>query len=270
MAQPINKKNAIESATFVVVFEREFDAAELQAVLGLELSLKNEFPSFDKMNRIQVNLDGQKGDANSSLGVTGSIGFNGVLLQRFTPDGKRDWAIQIAENTVVVSCYNYDSWLKESQKALRYIQESLKAIRTLGNPVAMIVLQTIDHFISSSPDGSKNVYQIGDIFDTKSPYFTPQATQSGQLWHVFQGWFEDMNDLGGKCLHVLNISNTNQGDKLLTSIDHAAQLQLATRQTINEAIYSEKLQQIFDKLHELNKDIIRRLLCETQRQAIGL
>lgn len=269
MTQPINKKNAIESATFVVVFEREFDAAELQALLGLELALKDDFPSFDKMNKLQVNLDGQKGGLGPS-GVTGSIDFNGVLLQRFTSDGKRDWAIQVSGNTVVVSCYNYDSWLNESKKALHYIRESLKAIRTLGNPVVMIVLQTIDHFISSLPDDSAGVYQIGDVFDPKSPYLTQQATQAGQLWHVFQGWFDDMNDLGGKCLHVLNISNTNQGDKLLAIVDHAAQLQFAARPTIDEAIYSEKLQQIFDKLHELNKDIIRGLLCETQRQAIGL
>lgn len=270
MAQPINKKNAIESATFAVVFEREFDTAELQALLGLELALQDDFPSFNKMNRIQVNLDDQKGDVNPSLGVSGSIDFNGVLFQRFTPDGKRDWAIQISGNTVAVSCYNYDSWKKESEKAMRYFRESLKAIRAPGNSVAMIVLQTIDHFISSLPDDSEGIYQIGDVFDPASPYLTQQATQAGQLWHVFQGWFDDMTDLGGKCLHVLNISNTNQRDKLLSIVDHAAQLQLEPRPTIDEAIYSERLQQIFDKLHELNKDIIRRLLCETQRQAIGL
>lgn len=270
MAQPLNKKNAIESATFVVVFEREFDATELQALLGLELALKDEFPSFDKMNRIQVNLDGQKGDANSSLGVTGSIGFNGVLLQRFTSDGKRDWAIRVSENTAVVSCYNYDSWQKESEKALQYIRESMKAIRASDNPVAMIVLQTIDHFISSPPGDSSITYQIDDVFDPKSPYLTQQATQAGQLWHVFQGWFDDMKDLGGKCLHVLNISNTDRGDKLLAIVDHAAQLQFATRPTTDDAIYSVKLKQIFDKLHELNKDVIRRLLCEVQQRAIGL
>lgn len=264
MAKPLHDENAIESCNFAVVFERPFSDDEIQSLFGLEQDFKNEFTSFEKLNSFHVNLDSSRSE--SSHGVTGMIGCGGVLLQSFQDNGRRDWGIKVSENAIVVSCYNYDSWVTESEKAIRYIQSCGTPVDGKSNPVVMLVLHTTDHFLHDEEE-SQN-YLIDEVFNRTSEYLTQHATKSGPLWHVFQGWFEDVEEYNAQCLHVLNLSTTQLSGQLLSVIDHAAQLQYTQPMPFDSVMAN--ISSALGALHDRNKTILEQTLSDKQKRAIGL
>ncbi len=249
--------------TFAIVFEQIFDDSVLQSFLRLESALSSELPSFNKMNKLEVRLDGDMVD-NKNVGVSG--GFSGVVAQSFLENGARHWALTANENTISATCYYYDSWEVESAKAMRYIREAVNSVRDTGNLVKIVVLRTIDKFLTDlAAITTESPYQIASIFNADSDYITKQAVNSGPLWHVFQGWFEDINNPESMCLNALNLSSTNRGDALVAGIDHNCQLQL--KESINDF---EKLEGYFGMLHDANKRIIRNVLSDESKNIVGL
>lgn len=263
MIKPINQNNAIESMTFAIVFEQSFDDSVLQSFLRLESALSTELPSFNKMNKLEVRLDGDMVD-NKDVGVRG--GFSGVVAQSFLENGARHWALTANENTISATCFYYDSWEVESVKAMHYIREAATSVRDTGNSVRMVVLRTIDKFLTDLASiTAEDPYQIARVFNAESDYITKHAVSSGPLWHVFQGWFEDINNPESSCLNTLNLSSANRGDALVAGIDHNCQLQL--KEPIGD---SEKFESYFEMLHDANKRVIRNVLSDESKNIVGL
>ena len=110
MGKPISEKHAIEVASFIVVFERPFEANVIDSLPGLHERLKADYPNFNPTNTMEVRVDGDN--------VSQHIKANGCLLQNLLPDGRPSWTLRLEGNAIVVSCTKYDRWGDVSPKAL--------------------------------------------------------------------------------------------------------------------------------------------------------
>jgi len=256
MIRPINSGNAIESAALLLMFERPFTKQELQSLLRLEHEFREELPSFNKVNSINVKLiDGKP--------VEQSQDISGVLLQCFEKNGKPGWELKIETNIIQVSCFAYTTWNDVWSKSCRYFLETLAPM--VDNRLLACYLKIVDKFVVD--DGA---FEIADIFSTKTPYLTQLVLtgESGRLWHVFQGWLRQEDD--GDLLENLNILAAEESGKLAVSIDHMAQCQFFRQPQRISALTEAWLKDKFSLLHNKNKAILKNLLCSEQLKRIGL
>lgn len=258
MARPIGDKNAIEAMAFMIAFERPISVGTGENLLGLEMLLKEELPSFSRVNSLMVRVEEGKPTPLSTYG--------GVLLQRFRSDGRPVWTLRADGNAVIVSCHDYESWVRDSPLAIDYLQKAILASVEDDNPATLFALQTIDKFIAEK-DGA---YKITDVFKKDNRYLTKQTAESGRLWHVFQGWFEQNSGGDGRYLNVLNLSTNEAPNNHITLIDHNVQFQLQNPKVPKEIADEASMKKVFQNLHDRNKIVISGLLNDQQRRAIGL
>lgn len=260
MGKPISEKHAIDVASFIVTFEHPFESSIIDSLPGLHERLKADYPTFNLTNMVEVSVTGN--EIGPKVGVT-----SGGLLQNLQPDGRPIWTLRVEGNAIVVSCTKYERWKDISPKALEHINAAIVFVNNDRNAVTSLIHQIVDRFVTAD----KAEYDISQVFNTQSPYLTGQALKAGKFWHVFQGWFEDKQTLGGKFLNVLNLSTSENPANITitTSIDHTAHLRFDSPKAIEE-LDDKFIRKAFDELHETNKSIIRHLLNNDQLKAIGL
>jgi uncharacterized protein (TIGR04255 family) len=258
MGKPISEKHAIEVALFIVAFEHPFDAGAVQALPALQTLLKDDYPVFNATNVMQIKFTDGKFDQESGA-------LSGCQLQKFRDDGRLAWALKVEGNAIVVSCMDYTRWDEVSSKALGHIKTALSLVKSETNAVVTVIHQIIDRFVTEN----KGNYQVEQVFNTKSRYLTQQALESGMLWHIYQGWFDDAPEFGGKLLNVLNLSTADNPNGLMTTIDHAAHFQFQPAMA-TDALDDLFMRKAFDTLHKRNKDTIKNLLNVKQQKAIKL
>lgn len=260
MGKPISEKHAIDVASFIVVFEHPFEANIIGSLPGLHERLKSDYPIFNLTKSMEINVTGS--EISQNIGVS-----SGGLLQNLHPDGRPIWTLRVESNTIVVSCNDYKRWGDISTKALGHIMAAIAFVNDDNNAVSSLIHQIVDRFVTAN----KDEYNISQVFNTHSPYLTGQALQADKFWHVFQGWFEDKQEFGGKLLNVLNLSTAENPANfaITTTIDHAAHLRFSSSKAIGE-FNDQFIRKAFDELHESNKSIIRQLLNNDQLKTIGL
>jgi uncharacterized protein (TIGR04255 family) len=260
MGKPISEKHAIDVASFIVIFERPFEASIIDSLPGLHERLKADYPTFNLTKTMEVNVTGN--EVSQKIGVT-----SGGVLQNLQHDGRPIWTLRVEGNAIVVSCNDYKRWEDISSKALDHIKAAIAFVNNDSNAVSSLIHQIVDRFVTLN----KDEYNINQVFNTQSPYLTGQALKAGKFWHVFQGWFEDKQEFGGKLLNVLNLSTSENPANITitTTIDHAAHLRFESPKAIEE-LDDKFIRKAFDELHECNKSIIRHLLTNDQLKTIGL
>jgi uncharacterized protein (TIGR04255 family) len=260
MGQPISEKHAIDVASFIVIFERPFEANIIDSLPGLHERLKEDYPIFSPMKTLEVNFTGS--EVSHKTGVT-----SGGVFQKLQDDGRPIWTLRIEDKAIVVSCAKYERWGDVSSKALDHIKTAITFVNNDSNAVTSLIHQIVDRFVTAD----KSEYDIKQVFDPNSPYLTGQALKAGMLWHVFQGWFDNKKEFGGKLLNVLNLSTAESPANITitTTIDHTAHLQFESPKAL-EDLDDKFIRKAFDELHESNKLIIKHLLNNDQLKAIGL
>lgn len=260
MGQPINSKHAVEVTAFVVAFERPFSERSLEALLGLQEVLREDYPIFNKTAVLEVRIDDKGGASQQSNKASG------IMLQKLRSDGRPAWLLHAEGNSIVVSCFDYERWEPSSSKAINHIQKAVNVVCDEQNSLGVVALQVIDRFV-----GSIDGYNIGNVFNKKSRFLTKQAVESGSLWHVHQGWFEKEN-MGTEysCLNKLNLSASSSPTGLISTIDHTLECRFKQGLSVSKASDENFLREIFCRLHGYNKDVIQDLLNSRQKKRIGL
>ncbi len=261
MANSLNKKNAIDSAVFMLKFNREFSFEENKAISGVAEVLKNDLPHANELKRFILNIG-----ANAEK-QSGEVETSGLSLQRFKPDGTPVWELTVVRDSIVATCRAYSSWTDEKEMAIKFIKVVLHLLEHSDNLINGVILQITDRFIETASGN----YNIENVFNKGSPYLTRNSLTQGPFWHVFQGWFDGPSDvIQGQCLNVLNIS-TNVTREYVSNIEHSVQYRMnELKETVSYSQNTGSLSSIFDELHEKNKTVIKELLCNEQLEAIGL
>jgi len=270
-ARPISETNAIEAAAFALVFSREFEEKEVEALYSLEHSLKSTLSSYSKTSSLMVNvIDNAPAQQSQKM--------SGVLLQSFQDNGKPSWSLRAADNMIIANCMKYDNWENVWPKAYQLLLKAAQCVDSDSNSIARAVFQVIDKFVY---DEKPKSYSIGDVFNSDSIYLTKQAISSGSLWHVFQGWYEGIADQSApnnEVLHTLKLGSSFNNEKLVALIDHTIQKNLnAPTLSVKEFLVPQTLEvgsaladQLFKELHDKNVQVLHNLLANDQLTAIGL
>ncbi len=258
-ATPINSANAIDAAAFVVFFNRPFTEKEEAKLLALKETFKDELPDFSRTTKVTSKHEAGKPPEHL-------VKESGLKLQKFEPSGKIGWVVNVIENQIVVTCQSYDRWNKVWAKADLYIQAALKHLDLSSLSVQACVLQFVDRFTEKS-----TTYNIHEVFDKKTAYLTSKATIADKLWHVHQGWFDEKST-DEKILNVLNLGTNKDNGKIVTTIDHSLELQFISKPKIAKKFFDAKKEyaKAFLFLHKNNKNVVKSLLNQKQRKAIGL
>ncbi len=260
MGIPLNKKHAIESASFVIAYEKPFPETVVNSLSSLQEIVKDDLPLFQPINIIEFRID----QDNASIPSMGKAA--GVFLQSVNAEGKQTWGLRVEANTLILTAFEYDKWLPTSEHAFKLIKIVGNLLSDQENPVAVVGYQVIDKFIS--PPATE--YDIKDVFNTKSEFLSKHALGAGKLWHVYQGWFDEPVSNPGRMLNVLNIATNDTVDGLVTTIDHNVQIQSQNRISSREVINQDWLRSTYDELHNANKDVISRALNAKQKRDIKL
>lgn len=261
MSRPISGKHAIEVASFACVFDQPFSANSIQSLMTLEETFKDDYPVFNTAKFVNIKVEAEKSTTTSTPEIAA------VTLQKLQKDTKRpSWVIKTEPSSIVVSCYSYDRWAVVSPKALNDLVEVIKVVDDGRNPINQFVLHVVDRFVG----GPRETYKLNQVFNSTSKYLTRQVRDAGALWHLHQGWFEDVAESDNRILHNLNLSTNETPQGILTTIDHSV------RHNFTQTLYAaaahdmDYVTEIFNNLHEKNKDILTALLNKSQCKAINL
>lgn len=268
-ASPFNSKNAIEAVSFAINFSRNFEPNELEQLLSLEKVLKDDFPIFNRMEGIGFEVT-----QNHIKQVINDVArLQGISMQRVDENlGKISWQLRINNSSLHVICSDYDSWDCVWPKALGYLNKVASFLNLDTLSVVSLGCQIVDKFVYL--DGSDN-YHLEDIFNPSSEFLTSNIKSSGELWHVYQGWFEKTSPISdSKLLSQLNITNSIIGNYLTATIDHVNQCLwrepiLLGREDFLKSV-DGLLGNVFNAIHEANKGVLRKLLSSEKIQMIGL
>jgi hypothetical protein len=271
VARPIANTNAIEATAFVLVFSREFEEKEVEALLSLEHSLKSELSSFTKTSSLTLNVvDNAPAEHTQQL--------SGVLLQSFQDSGKPDWTLRASDNMIVISCLKYDSWESVWPKACQLMLKAAQCVESDRISIAHAAFQVVDKFVY---DEKPMPYSVEDVFNPDSVFLTQQVKSSGDLWHIFQGWFERAsNQVANEddILHTLKLGSAINNEKLIALIDHTLQRNFKGRVVNVKDLLGLEVpekgsiftNQLFKDLHDGNVKVLKNLLAVDQQIAIGL
>jgi len=259
---PVNSQNnnAIDVTSFVVAFEQPFTPDEVNKFVGLEQSLKKEFPSFNIMSNVSFtfkqNLNGQPVVENPSSGIP-----NGVLFQKFRGDGKVEWSLQVIGNQIIVNCCNYTRWDEVWEKAKKNIIRIISILENKSNKVAFICLQVMDKFIHNDIES----YSYEDIFDEDSHFLNNHIKECDYFWHIHQGWFENKEK---SQLNIINITTGAENGNVITLLDNNQRIIFENGMYVEA--FKEKIDEVFPVLHENNKKLLKNLLSNVALERVGL
>jgi hypothetical protein len=129
----------------------------------------------------------------------------------------------------------------------------------------------VDSFIY---EGKSEDYSLDELCTRHSEFLTAHAFDSGLLWHVHQGWFENIEETG-KCRNVLNVAANMVGNTYQITIDHQANLQLQESCTDYGKLFGESLENSpiavsMRILHSRNKEILKASILPAMAARIEL
>lgn len=272
LAKPINKHNAIEVAGFIVTFARMLNEQELERIMGLKETLKNDLPIANQLQSINIIINDESKKTEQSATST----FSGLSLQAKTADDLNiGWELRIDGNSIRVTCREYDRWHNVWPKALKFIKECFVFLDSSNLAIEHFGCQIIDKFVYQ--DNPEEAYFISDILNKDSEYLSNKLrTQNKQAWHINQGWFDDPIDTTySRWLNQLTVMSGFVNDKLTTSINHIGQATFENPIPIAQVLVKKEnattlIKSTFDEFHKRNKLILDTLLSEVSKQQITL
>ena len=109
-------------------------------------------------------------------------------------------------------------------------------------------------------------YSIDDIFDRTSRYFNLNILEAGEAWHIYQGWFENVDDM--RVLHNLNIS-TRRDDEMnyISTIIHLMRTAFMAEEEIQ---LEDFINHAAQNAHQKSKQAMCSILNQEALNRIGL
>lgn len=273
-SSPLRDKNAIESASFAIVLNEPLNS-EFDAIKQACLAFKEELPGDEPIAPPFGLFQQVAGGAPLNLPFT----LPPIGLSRFSTnrDGTRDWQLDVNGNLIVASCFKYSNHTEVWQKMRKLITAVISATTHEFN-IVEIGYQVVDKFLYPT-DSDLSKYDIFEVFSKASPFLTSQASKSGHLWHVHQGWFDTEPQSGIRLLNQLNLASNEvvaSEPQLVTVIDHRVSLRPSPNQLTLKELTSEKqpetsqLDFLFESLRSCNRKTIENLLNSDKLTAVGI
>ncbi len=200
-----------------------------------------------------------------------------VRLSHPLDDGTADWRLRVTRSFASLSCFCYSRWSEVWPRAREILQSAAEILVTPETPLQVIGLQYVDQFIRET---DAEDYRSADLFQENSPFLTQQVIQTGPLWHLHQGWFQDPSastpqepSNPSRILHRLNINASQLDSYHHTSISHQMALEFeAGVPTTNALVEGDPalLDRVMDELRAANRTALEGLLSASVQTRMSL
>lgn len=261
--KPINPRNAIQEAVFLVHLIRPLFEHEAAAIKKLHEELKEELPKLTQQPAIQIMAASQ---------VPQALPFEMTL---FGPDGGVARRVAIGGAGIAVNELLYTRWADVSKRAIGYIQRVLEAIvsATASNatmPIAVraVALQVIDRFVWTGAAAD---------FAIEKALVRPFDRLPSAIWQAKNPWIAahskfDLTSTGNVVDRLEVTTGMLPPDSRMVQIDNIIENQFSKPLEPPKLITSNsaELYNIYSSLHDRNKAMLRELIVEFLRKQIGI
>ena len=244
------------------------------ACLTLLHSLKSEkCTRFDKLPKVseQKALTVSLSDGPSGASASQSLGVDGIAFERFSPHRLLSKSLVINRQHCIMTNNKYTRWLKVWPEAREMFGMILPTIIQYQK-VAAIGLQYSDIFTWR---GNNEEFDLSILFNQDSELLPSHIFKLKSLWHLHQGYFDEPEiqiNLKHKTLNNININLVDMDGSLTIHIVTAQRVIFIDKETNYEDWTSKEgvLDIIMSKLHDVNKEILSKLLTTEIQNKIKL
>lgn len=257
---PLHGAHAISEVAFALQLQNPFDPDTVRLLIGLQKDLeKEELQHMQPTYQIQVTLSPSPMQPLPNIGAPSP---SGVIFRsdNISSPPTTGWMLRADNNQLTVNCLTYTRWVDVWARAQRFLSLATGVMSNSDNRVTAIILQYIDQFLIDGQD-----YSPQELFSDTSPYLTKQAFNSGRLWHLHQGYFDQLLDIKTKRLNVLNIATTHDR----TLVDHSQHIVFPDA-PLSIVDTENRINSVMQELHERNKEVLLHLLSGDMLERIGL
>lgn len=262
--RPKSGEHAIVEVVFGIQLSRPWQPHEIEKLVNAHDRWREGLPRLARHQVHQVFI----GDGPPPTLPAPPTG--GVSFERIKPDGDLAWRLRCEDRSISVNCLDYTRWREVWEEAHGYIRAVCDVAVAKDNAVHGIVLQYIDIF---EHEGDPDSYDIAELIREGSDYVPRSIWNKGPFWHLHQGWFRhDELPAPGRLLEKIHLDAlTDDAQNPLVKMDTLLRLDFAADRPVTKLIGDEgDAQELFDNLHDINKDIMRRYLTDDVLQRIGL
>ena len=262
--KPINPKNAIQEAVFLVHFARPLSEAESEAIKRLHTDLKEELPKLTEQSSIQI-MTGNQVPHGSPFEMT-----------LFGPDGGIARRLGVNPLLLAVNELLYTRWEEVSKRAIRILSRALSAAVGASGSTGMlplvvraISLQVIDRFYW---EGKSEAFAIEKALVRPFDRLPNAVWASKGPWMTSHTRFETLPM--GNIVDRLDLTAAGfpPDPRLVVQIDNIVECQFAEPREPARLLASDSKQmhETFAVLHDRNKTMLRGLINEYLRKQIGI
>lgn len=260
--KPFRDKHAIEVAVLAIDLKL-VDAVKLNGICSDLLgddSLKEIFQFNRSINSFSITMT-EKGQEFSSQ--VGGIEFHDKDFA-VAPS----WVLSVTPDFVSLACHDYDRWNSVAKFSFGILGIVLKVLSTHKAFIHGFGLQYVDSFKILGTSDKNEI--AASVLNLNSSLLPLDLQTRKDLWHVHQGWFQPRND-SSKILNTLNVDfGDTQG---VSSIKiHGMHKCIYNSGFDNkDTSYSfSAAKLVFNELHQINKNILQKLLKQSVKNAINL
>ncbi len=258
---PYAGNHAIQNAVFALGFHGIISDPILKRIEAASLdSYGRDFDPFVPHHAVAFSFDMNKvGQASPKL-----MPIGGFQLQRQSSGVPQivTRSLTVSPSDCVLMVADYSRWATVKIEVAKYVRPILAALGEDQQAINSIGLQYTDVFTWRADPAELNLIEV---FAPNPPYLVPNvlSPDGPQLWHSHHGYFKDAsNSSQYKQLDNINVSRVadvsgTHSIQILTS--HKAQLSTPMWQVGSEDNF-DKIFEIFEALHDSNKEILRSLL----------
>lgn len=257
--EPKNETHAIVESVWLLNFAREFTGDEIEALAKNNI-LTDFLPHISKPQIFHITF-GSEAEPQPPAGLQ---------MQRFKEDGLLAWRLRVSHSEISVNCLDYKGWKVSGDQAGQLILAAISSsLLQEDNHIVSCLKQVANLFTWNGP---RDVYDASELFFDDNKILPPCVRGKGEAWHSHCGWFEPVE--GGDCgiekmLRRVNVDALVEDNIPTLRFDVLSQAFLLESIGPSPAHQSE-VEEIFNFLHDANKDMVRNQLSTSMRKRIGI
>ena len=254
-----------------ILFQSAFDSGFAEKFPLIKEEFKADFSKCEPVQQFVLNFGvAQPFPLPPSLPAPQNP--SGVTFTNVKADGNPARLFRILNNTISFHITEYTSWKEAKSLALNYIDRSLMKLATIDtNPATAIVVRYFDRFTF---DGDPKTALAENLLRDDTDLVVARVFGSGPYWHCNSGWYQPLVN-ENIALNNLNIASAPMEATSSVTIDHTNLYALAKPcNSLSELKRGTNdrppLEDILNKQHEVNVEVLQKLLIPEILKAIGL
>lgn len=252
-------KHAIENAVLALEWGVELTAAQLEEVRSAVKPVLKDFPREEPQQTFRVSLSPIPGAAPMP---THEIG--GYVYSRYTAEGNVPKQVQLTRTNCLFVVTAYTRWKDLIAEAGNVFAQALSAL-PVGIPVSNIGLQYSDRFKWS---GNPADLDLSQVFRFNSPFVASHVSECRLACHSHHGYFEDSSEpIPNRRLDNINVNIVDEAEG--RTIQIVSSHRAALTEQLTGVVVQKHVNDIQEYLHDVHKDIIRKMLCDELLIKIG-